>query len=253
MRDLDPPVDHHHVAAHDAGDGDRAVQDHDLAHDLAAANEHVPGQHDLIARFAALGRDARLGRRRGRGRVLLTERGGRDERGASEDGGHHQDAGGQGHVRILPAGPGASGLRGTVGGVSLDRFSPAVRAWFASTFREPTPAQAQGWPAIAGGRHTLILAPTGSGKTLAAFLWALDRLATEPPPPAEPACRVLYISPLRALAVDVEKNLRAPLAGIELAAERLGAHVHEPAVAMRTGDTPAARTAQARRPGRPTS
>jgi ATP-dependent Lhr-like helicase len=123
--------------------------------------------------------------------------------------------------------------------VSLDVFSPAVRAWFESTFATPTPAQAQGWPAIAGGRHSLVLAPTGSGKTLAAFLWALDRLMTEPPPPTDRRCRVLYVSPLRALAVDVEKNLRAPLVGIGLAAERLGEHVHEPRVAIRTGDTPA--------------
>ena len=123
--------------------------------------------------------------------------------------------------------------------MSLEPFSPAVREWFRSTFDAPTPAQAQGWPAITNGGHSLILAPTGSGKTLAAFLWALDRLMTEPPPPADRRCRVLYVSPLRALAVDIEKNLRAPLAGISLAAERLGEHVHEPRVAMRTGDTPA--------------
>ena len=123
--------------------------------------------------------------------------------------------------------------------MSLEGFSPAVRAWFESTFEAPTAAQAQGWPAIAGGEHSLILAPTGSGKTLAAFLWALDRLMTEPPPPTDRRCRVLYISPLRALAVDIEKNLRTPLVGIGLAAERLGEHVHEPRVAMRTGDTSA--------------
>ena len=123
--------------------------------------------------------------------------------------------------------------------MSLEGFSPAVRAWFESTFEAPTAAQAQGWPAIAGGRHSLILAPTGSGKTLAAFLWALDRLMTDPPPPTDRRCRVLYISPLRALAVDIEKNLRTPLVGIGLAAERLGEHVHEPRVAMRTGDTTA--------------
>ena len=123
--------------------------------------------------------------------------------------------------------------------MSLEGFSPAVRAWFESTFETPTAAQAQGWPAIAGGRHSLILAPTGSGKTLAAFLWALDRVMTDPPPPTDQRCRVLYISPLRALAVDIEKNLRTPLTGIGLAAERLGEHVHEPRVAMRTGDTSA--------------
>jgi ATP-dependent Lhr-like helicase len=123
--------------------------------------------------------------------------------------------------------------------VTVDLFSPAVRAWFEASFESPTPAQVQGWPAIASGGHTLILAPTGSGKTLAAFLWALDRLGGEPSPPPAERCRVLYVSPLRALAVDVEKNLRAPLAGIRLAAERLGVQLHEPTVAMRTGDTSA--------------
>src|SRR5688572_31529687 len=102
--------------------------------------------------------------------------------------------------------------------MALDRFSAPVRAWFETSFSAPTDAQAQGWPAIADGDHTLVLAPTGSGKTLAAFLWAIDRLATTPEPDKQQRCRVLYISPLRALAVDVEKNLRAPLAGIELAA-----------------------------------
>jgi ATP-dependent helicase Lhr and Lhr-like helicase len=126
-------------------------------------------------------------------------------------------------------------------------FSPAVRAWFDGAFGSPTSAQAEGWPAIAAGEHTLILAPTGSGKTLAAFLWALDRLTTEPEPPVDRRCRVLYVSPLRALAVDVEKNLRAPLAGIRLAAERLGLDVREPVVGIRTGDTPAADRRQLQR------
>ena len=130
-------------------------------------------------------------------------------------------------------------MRGTVFAVSLDRFSPPVRSWFESTFEAPTPAQERGWPAISEGEHTLILAPTGSGKTLAAFLWALDRLSTEPVPPAAERCRVLYVSPLRALAVDIEKNLRAPLTGIGLAAERLGSQLHTPTVAIRTGDTAA--------------
>ncbi len=99
--------------------------------------------------------------------------------------------------------------------MSLAPFSPAVRDWFAASFDAPTAAQSRGWKAIANGDHTLVLAPTGSGKTLAAFLWAIDRLATEPPPvEAKARTRVVYISPLRALAVDVEKNLRAPLAGI---------------------------------------
>jgi ATP-dependent helicase Lhr and Lhr-like helicase len=122
--------------------------------------------------------------------------------------------------------------------VPLERFSEPVRAWFATSFAAPTPAQEQGWPAIADGHHSLILAPTGSGKTLAAFLWSIDRLATQPEPPKAERCRVLYVSPLRALAVDVEKNLRAPLAGIGLAAERLGVPLRAPTVGMRTGDTP---------------
>ena len=124
--------------------------------------------------------------------------------------------------------------------MSLSAFSPAVRAWFEASFDAPTKAQSRGWTAIADGDHTLILAPTGSGKTLAAFLWAIDRLAVEPPPDPERRTRVLYISPLRALAVDVEKNLRSPLAGIRHAAERLSEPLsHEPVVGVRTGDTPA--------------
>jgi ATP-dependent Lhr-like helicase len=138
---------------------------------------------------------------------------------------------------------------GTVQAVSLEPFSPAVRAWFETSFAEPTAAQAQGWPAIAAGDHSLILAPTGSGKTLAAFLWAIDRLATTEEPPKDRRCRVLYISPLRALAFDVEKNLRAPIAGISLAAERLGENLRTPTVALRTGDTPSKeRSAFARTP-----
>ena len=123
----------------------------------------------------------------------------------------------------------------------LEAFSPAVRAWFASSFPEPTPSQVQGWPPIAAARHTLICAPTGSGKTLAAFLSSIDRLVTTPAPDdRRRRTRVLYISPLRALAFDVEKNLRAPLAGIALAAERIGEPLaHLPDVAMRTGDTAA--------------
>src|SRR5215218_5102206 len=97
----------------------------------------------------------------------------------------------------------------------LALFHPAVRAWFAASFAEPTRPQTLGWPAIARGDSTLILAPTGSGKTLTAFLWCLDRLMFSPPAiEAGRRCRVLYISPLKALAVDVERNLRAPLAGI---------------------------------------
>jgi ATP-dependent Lhr-like helicase len=118
----------------------------------------------------------------------------------------------------------------------LDLFSPAVREWFATSFPEPTPPQEQGWPAIAAGDHTLILAPTGSGKTLTAFLYALDRLTADAPGETE-RTKVLYVSPLRALAVDVERNLRAPLQGIGLAAERLGESITVPSVGIRTGDT----------------
>ena len=100
-------------------------------------------------------------------------------------------------------------------------------------------AQEKGWPAIAAGGHTLILAPTGSGKTLTAFLWGIDRLLTTPPPAGKARTRLLYISPLRALAVDIEKNLRAPLTGISHAADRLGLPAQNPTVGMRTGDTPA--------------
>ncbi len=121
----------------------------------------------------------------------------------------------------------------------LEAFSPAVREWFATSFPEPTPPQVQGWPAIVGGAHTLICSPTGSGKTLTAFLASLDSLITTEAPPAKQRTRVLYVSPLRALAFDVEKNLRAPLAGIGLAAERLGVPFASPVVAMRTGDTSA--------------
>ena len=122
----------------------------------------------------------------------------------------------------------------------LDAFEAPTREWFTSTFADPTEAQTQGWPAIAAGEHTLICAPTGSGKTLAAFLWCLDRLLTEEPP-ADPKhrLRVLYVSPLKALVHDVDRNLRSPLAGIGLAAERLDVPAKDVRVGMRTGDTPA--------------
>ena len=123
----------------------------------------------------------------------------------------------------------------------LDRFSPATADWFRGAFHSPTAAQSGAWEAISSGRHALVVAPTGSGKTLSAFLWALDRLATAPPPDdAQRRCRVLYVSPLKALAVDVERNLRSPLVGIRQAATRLGLPTPDVTVAVRSGDTPAA-------------
>ena len=123
---------------------------------------------------------------------------------------------------------------------SLTSFHPVVRRWFGSSFAAPTAAQTEGWRAIAAGEWTLVSAPTGSGKTLAAFLWAIDRLMFSPPPPREARCRVVYLSPLKALAVDVERNLRSPLVGIARAAEEQGAEFRVPTIAIRTGDTPAA-------------
>jgi len=125
----------------------------------------------------------------------------------------------------------------------LSAFTPRVREWFAGAFEAPTPAQVKAWPAIATGEHVLISAPTGSGKTLAAFLWGLDRLAANPLAEGERRTRLVYVSPLKALAYDVERNLRAPLRGI--ATEPPG----DVRVAIRTGDTPQAeRMAMRRRP-----
>jgi ATP-dependent Lhr-like helicase len=122
----------------------------------------------------------------------------------------------------------------------LDGFSAPVREWFVASFAEPTPAQAQAWTAIGNGDSTLVVAPTGSGKTLAAFLWAIDRLVSGPPPD-DPRlrCRVLYVSPLKALAVDIERNLRSPLTGVRHAAQRLGVGISDVQVGVRTGDTAA--------------
>jgi ATP-dependent Lhr-like helicase len=122
---------------------------------------------------------------------------------------------------------------------SLKNFTAATRSWFAASFQAPTPAQTLGWPAIASGENTLIHAPTGSGKTLAAFLWTLDRVLSEPLPEPDRRCRVLYVSPLKALAHDVERNLRAPLTDIRHAAQRLGGEpLPELSTFLRTGDTP---------------
>ncbi len=123
---------------------------------------------------------------------------------------------------------------------ALAGFSEPTASWFLAAFAEPTTAQAQAWSAIGNGENALVIAPTGSGKTLAAFLWAIDKLATEPPP-ADPAqrCRVLYISPLKALAVDIERNLRSPLAGVSQAMRRLELPEPQIRVGVRTGDTAA--------------
>ena len=178
----------------------------------------------------------------------------------------------------------------------LELFEPAVAEWFRSSFAAPTPPQAQGWPAIARGDSTLILAPTGSGKTLTAFLWAINRVMFSdgssapasvgtlplsrsgdrgpvppqlhsgdrgpvppklhsggrgpvPPKPrsGEGGCRILYVSPLKALAVDVERNLRAPIAGIGNRAASVGLPFHTPSIAVRTGDTPAQERARFQR------
>src|SRR4051794_20405457 len=119
----------------------------------------------------------------------------------------------------------------------LSAFTPRVRDWFLNSFEEPTPAQAEAWPAIATGEHVLIAAPTGSGKTLAAFLWALDRIAKDPTPQDDRHVRLVYVSPLKALSYDVERNLRAPLRGIG----------GDTTVAIRTGDTSQKERAQMRR------
>jgi len=131
----------------------------------------------------------------------------------------------------------------------LDGFTPATSTWFREVFAEPTGAQRGAWSSIAAGRNALVVAPTGSGKTLAAFLWALDELTRAPVPAPKERCRVLYVSPLKALAVDVERNLRAPLTGITQTALRLGQTPPSVTVGVRSGDTtPAERRTIVSRP-----
>ena len=138
----------------------------------------------------------------------------------------------------------------------MDSFSQPVRGWFADSFPGPTRVQELGWPVLARGRNALLVAPTGSGKTLAAFLWAIDRLSFDRPHESEaaaarePGVRVLYVSPLKALVYDIERNLDAPLAGVRRVARKLGVPVRPVTVDVRTGDTtPQERRRQLRRPG----
>src|SRR5437764_14556320 len=120
----------------------------------------------------------------------------------------------------------------------LDLFLPPVREWFRRTLGQPTPPQRLGWPAIASGQNTLILAPTGSGKTLAAFLACLDHLWRQPQPGR--GVRVLYVSPLKALNNDIQRNLQEPLEGVAEAARQMGQALPVLEAAVRTGDTSAA-------------
>ena len=133
--------------------------------------------------------------------------------------------------------------------MTMELFGPATRAWFGGSFEGPTQVQREGWPAIARGEHSLLIAPTGSGKTLAAFLWAIDKVSRLPTD-APAGVRVLYVSPLKALVYDVERNLRAPLVGIRRSGELIGHPVRPIEVSVRTGDTSQrARREMARRPG----
>jgi ATP-dependent Lhr-like helicase len=122
---------------------------------------------------------------------------------------------------------------------ALAGFHEPTLRWFEETFAGATDAQSKAWPSILAGQSTLLVAPTGSGKTLAAFLCAIDRLLFTPAPEKEARCRLIYVSPLKALAFDIEKNLRAPLSGIMRASDRLRVPYHVPDVWVRTGDTPA--------------
>ena len=127
---------------------------------------------------------------------------------------------------------------------ALSAFHPVVREWFETSFPGPTEPQSLAWPAIAAGESTLLLAPTGTGKTLAAFLFCIDRLMFHG---EAGGCRILYVSPLKALAVDIERNLRAPLSGISRIAKARGTPHRAPTVAIRTGDTKAGERARFQR------
>src|ERR1700753_2059718 len=134
---------------------------------------------------------------------------------------------------LAPSGPSARADE------ALALFHPITAQWFRAVFDSPTAPQIEGWPAIARGDSTLILSPTGSGKTLTAFLWCLDRLMFAPIPAKAARCRVLYVSPLKALAVDVERNLRGPLTGIRQASGARAIPPPDSSVAMRSADPPA--------------
>ncbi len=147
------------------------------------------------------------------------------------------------HPPTLPAAPDVGGGQHNDRVPDVDplaSFQDATRAWFTEAFEAPTAAQAGAWAAIEAGDHALVVAPTGSGKTLSAFLWSLDRLLHAEPVAPERRCRILYVSPLKALAADVERNLRSPLVGIARTAARLGRTAPDVRVGVRTGDTPAA-------------
>jgi ATP-dependent Lhr-like helicase len=142
-------------------------------------------------------------------------------------------------LKSMPAGRPHSGNHPILNTDPFACFHPVTAEWFKAVFDAPTAPQRMGWPVIARGESALILAPTGTGKTLAAFLWCLDRLMLHPEQEGKKkGCRIVYVSPLKALAVDVERNLRSPLAGMANMARRMGVPFREPGISVRTGDTP---------------